>query len=98
MSYHRVYEAIAANILRFHFIESKQNPSDILTKPLDHATAWPHIDTLLFRKGDTMPNDNPRNLRGVSSDQVAHAASGASIATLGHIATYVEPQNVIGSP
>jgi len=54
LSYHRVREAVAAGFLRFHFIESKDNASDILTKPLDHASAWPHTDTMLFRKGDTL--------------------------------------------
>ena len=74
LSYHRVREAIAAGFIRFHFINSKQNPADILTKPLDHVSAWPHIDTLLFRKGDTLPQDQAsRNMRGVSCDQVAPA-------------------------
>jgi hypothetical protein len=91
LSYHRVREAIAAKILRFHFIESKQNPSDILTKSLDHATAWPHIDTLLFRKGDTMSrNNDPHNLRGVSSGQVAQVLVGPNIVTIANLATYGE--------
>ena len=68
LSYHRIREAVAAGLLRFHFIHSKQNPSDILTKPLDYASAWPHIDTLLFRRGDTLPkSDPPHDQRGVSS-------------------------------
>ena len=74
LSYHRVREAIAATILQFHFIDSKQNPSDIMTKPLEHATAWPHIDTLLFRKGETMPHDvdpTQDTLRGVTNSQGA---------------------------
>ena len=74
LSYHRVREAITARILRFHFIDSKQNPPDIMTKPLKHATAWPHIDMLLFRKGETMPCDvNPTQdtLRGVTNSQGA---------------------------
>ncbi len=81
LSYHRVREAVAAGYVRFHFIDSKQNPSDILTKPLDHATAWPHVDTLLFRKGDTKPREQPsRDLRGVTnSGQAAPARiSGSS--------------------
>ena len=72
--YHHVCEAIAARILRFHFIDSKQNPSDIMTKPLEHATAWPHIDTLLFRKGETIPHDvdpTQDTLRGVTNSQGA---------------------------
>jgi hypothetical protein len=54
LSYHRVREAIAAGIIRFHYLNSAENPSDILTKALDHATAWPHVETLLFWKGDTL--------------------------------------------
>ena len=53
LSYHRVREAIAAGFIRFHYIPSDQNPSDILTKPLDHATARPFTEPLLFWKGDT---------------------------------------------
>ena len=74
LSYHCVHEAIAARILRFHFIDSKQNPSDIMTKPLEHATAWPHVDMILFRKGETMPHDvdpTKDTLRGVTNSQGA---------------------------
>ena len=76
LSYHRVREAIAARILRFHFIDSKQNPSDIMTKQLEHATAWPHVDMLLFHKGETMPRDVDNDptqdtLRGVTNSQGA---------------------------
>ena len=66
LSYHRVWEAISMGMVRFHFIQSQQNSSDILTKPLDHATAWPHIDTLLFRKGDTVSRGSTNDLRGVT--------------------------------
>ena len=74
LSYHRVCEAVAAGYLRFHFIESKQNPADILTKALDHATAWPHVDTLLFCKGDTLPrNHTSHGMRGVMNGQAIPA-------------------------
>ena len=53
LSYHRVREAIAAGIIRFHHVDGKENPSDVLTKPLDHATAFPLVEPLLFWKGDT---------------------------------------------
>ena len=55
LSYHRVREAIASGIIRFHFVPTHQNPSDVLTKPLDKVTAWPFVEVLLFWKGDTMP-------------------------------------------
>ena len=78
LSYHRVREAIAANFIRFHYIASKQNPSDILTKPLDHTSAWPHIDTLLFRKGDTKPQNiaPDRGTRGVTDGRAESVALG----------------------
>ncbi len=63
LSYHRVREAVAAGYVRFHYLSSKENPADILTKALDHSTAWPHVDTLLFRKGDTIPQDPARVAR-----------------------------------
>ena len=66
LSYHRVREAVASGILRFHFIESKQNPADILTKPLSHSAMWPHVDTLFFRKGDTASQGPPHSERGVT--------------------------------
>ena len=53
LSYHRVRGTIAAGFIIFEFIDGKQNPADILTKPLGHATTWPFIDTLLFRKGES---------------------------------------------
>ena len=69
LSYHRVREAVAADYVRFHFIESTQNPADIMTKALDHATAWPFVDTMLFRKGNTLSREQvaTRVLRGVSN-------------------------------
>ena len=53
LSYHRVREAVASGCVIFTFIASKANPADIMTKALGHLHVWPHIDTLLFRKGDT---------------------------------------------
>ena len=72
LSYHRVREAVAAGIVRFHYLDSKQNPSDILTKALDFQSAWPHTETLLFWMGETMSKSpvsvsTPLEQRGVSS-------------------------------
>jgi hypothetical protein len=63
LSYHRVREAYAAGIIRMHHVDSIQNPSDILTKALDHSTAWPFVDTLLFRRGETVP-EHSESLEG----------------------------------
>ena len=68
LSYHRVREAVAAGVIRFEFIDGKQNPADFLTKHCDHSTAWPHIDTLLFRKGSTLSQSATNTgERGVSN-------------------------------
>jgi hypothetical protein len=34
IAYHRVREAIAARIMKFAYIKSEENVSDVLTKPL----------------------------------------------------------------
>jgi hypothetical protein len=36
IAYHRVREAIAARIMRFAYIKSEENVSDVLTKPLSN--------------------------------------------------------------
>jgi len=54
LAYHRVREAVAYGIINFHHMSGKQNPSDVLTKFLPHATFAPLIKYILFWKGDTM--------------------------------------------
>ena len=51
LCYHRVREAIAAKILRFHHIKGKNNPSDVLSKHYNHTDVWPQIGPLLFYRG-----------------------------------------------
>ena len=53
LAYHRVREAIAAGLLKFFKIEGKKNPSDILSKHCGHPEAWPHVQVLLFWRGNT---------------------------------------------
>ena len=97
LSYHRVREAVASSILRFHFIDSKQNPADILTKNLDHTTSWPHIDTLLFRKGETQAHDatEQNSVRGVSSSPVV-ASPGVGSFTKTATKTAISRQPLVG--
>jgi hypothetical protein len=59
LSYHRVREAIAAEILHFIHMDGKYNPSDILTKFLGWAKFWPLVQPMLFWKGET--TRNPRH-------------------------------------
>ncbi len=55
LAYHRVREAIAAEILgSFYYISSEDNPADCLTKLLPHRIMWTHVKPYLFWKGDTM--------------------------------------------
>ena len=48
LSLHRVRKGIAAGIARFHHIESKFNPADILSKHWGYQQAWPLLQPLLF--------------------------------------------------
>jgi hypothetical protein len=59
LSFHRVREAIAAEILYFLHIDGKLNPSDVLTKFLAWAKFWPLIQPLLFWKGETIKGVHP---------------------------------------
>jgi hypothetical protein len=58
LSYHRVRESIAAGVLYFLKIKSTENPSDILTKFLDHSASWHIIEPILFWKGNTLCSTN----------------------------------------
>jgi hypothetical protein len=53
LAYHRVREAIVARVMKFFKIDGKRNPSDVLSKHWGHVEAWPHIQPLLFWRGDT---------------------------------------------
>ena len=70
LCFHRVREAIAANIIRFIKINGKDNIADILTKFLPWAKLGPMIEPLLFQKGETMNMTAAAHLlkfRGVSN-------------------------------
>ena len=75
LSYHRVRECIAAGIARFYFVNSGNNPADILSKHWGYQQAWPLLRSILFWSGDTMElvvnrdspdssDDVPRQLNG----------------------------------
>lgn len=54
LAYHRVREAIAADILNFFYVNTKKNCGDVLSKIWGHADAWPLLQPLLFWRGDTI--------------------------------------------
>ena len=58
LSYHRVREAIAAKVLKFHHISGKENPADVLTKFLPSAVWWPLMKPILHWP-DWADKDNP---------------------------------------
>ena len=53
LSFHKVRSAIAAGILRFTHVVSKNNAADILSKHWDSASVWDCLKPLLFWQGDT---------------------------------------------
>ena len=53
LSYHRTREAIAAGIIRFHWLKGDTNPADALSKHWDYASIWSQLRPLLFWDGDT---------------------------------------------
>ena len=57
LSYHKVCEAIASNIMRFEHIPTNENPADILTKVLPWHKAHVNVEPLLFWKG-AMANES----------------------------------------
>eukprot|EP00934_Nitzschia_sp_Nitz4_P004676 Nitzschia sp. Nitz4//scaffold468_size5769//118//5631//NITZ4_009203-RA/size5769-snap-gene-0.0-mRNA-1//-1//CDS//3329552515//4666//frame0 len=54
LSYHRVREAIAANVISFFHLSGHDNPADILTKFWGFQQVWSSLQPLLFWVGDTM--------------------------------------------
>ena len=53
IAYHRIREAIAADIIKFGYIPSEQNFADLLTKPLDRGQFHNLVKPILFRNYDT---------------------------------------------
>jgi hypothetical protein len=51
LSFHRVREAIAANILRFEWIDGEENPADILSKHWGYQQVSNHIQAIMFKPG-----------------------------------------------
>jgi hypothetical protein len=54
LAYHRVREAVAANVMYFMKVSGKTNVSDIFTKFLAWVDFWPLVQPLLFWKGETL--------------------------------------------
>ena len=61
LSYHRVREAIAGDIIAFLHIPGSDNPADVLSKHCGYQQFWPHVKTLLFWNRDDDSNNNPKD-------------------------------------
>ena len=55
LAYHRVRSAIAAGFLYFCHIDGTDNIADVMTKFLPFAVFWPHIQPILFCRGERIP-------------------------------------------
>ena len=55
MSYHRVREAIAADIVRVIHIPGEGNPADVLTKTLGHGPLYNLTKIFIFYSRDSHP-------------------------------------------
>ena len=53
LSFHKVREAIASKMIRFHHIFGSANLADIFSKHWSHASIWPQLQPILFFPGDT---------------------------------------------
>jgi hypothetical protein len=53
LSYHRVQEAVASDVLWFFYVKSTKNPADVLTKFCGHSMFWPLIKLFLFWPGNS---------------------------------------------
>jgi hypothetical protein len=54
LSYHRVREAICADVFKFYHIYGTENPSDVLSKHWGYSQVWHVLQPILFFEGDTM--------------------------------------------
>ena len=72
ISYHRVREAVAMGIVRFHYVPSKENPADILTKYRSSRHWFPLMKPLIFWDNDDLEDTKKTDqkaddMRGVLS-------------------------------
>ena len=60
LSYHRVREAIAADIIKFYHIDGTKNPADVLSKHAGYPQAYPLVQPMLFWLGE--PRKSPSSI------------------------------------
>ena len=57
LSLHCVREVIAGDLILFHHIEGKMNPTDILSKHWAYAPSYPQLQLLFHFSGDTINSE-----------------------------------------
>ena len=58
LSFHRVWEAIAAKYIVFNYIPGADNPADILSKHWAYSATWDLLRCLLFCEKETLLKDD----------------------------------------
>ena len=58
LSFHHVQEAVAAEIIKFHYLPGRLNPSDTLSKLWGYQKVKDRLKALLFWEGDTLYCNN----------------------------------------
>ena len=84
LSYHRIREAIAHNVMSFHHIPGVLNPADIVSKHWGYSDIWMTLKPILFYQGDTMDliddGEEPSSMnRGVKNCSPSQDNSGVSM-------------------
>jgi hypothetical protein len=70
LSWHRVHEAIASDIVCYFHLPGAINPTYMLSKHWGyHQHTWMMLQALLFCKGDTMELIESRNLAAHAEDE-----------------------------
>ena len=54
LSFHCVWEAIAAGIMTYSYWKGEDNPADIQSKHWGYQQVWKLLQPILFWEGDTM--------------------------------------------
>lgn len=65
LAYHRVRWAVAAGIIKFVWIDGKENIADVLTKYLPYCDAMPLLKPVLFWRGDPAVSMKGTSAHGV---------------------------------
>ena len=58
LSYHRVREAIASNLMSLSHISGSINPADVLSKHWGYSDVWPQLKAILFWSDPTTDTDH----------------------------------------